>query len=352
MMSDDYREQRATYEQEAWDWWTGGAVEAAQQRAQEQERQRGERREDQIRAHIGVEMRQYGYGLAQDALPMPRGCLFYILVIVGLGVTVEFLSQFVVSLIYNFASFTKAFDAAYPSSWVLSTSTQFTFFAALLFIADWAAKFIGLSILGGMSTAVRRLFALYALCSASVAIVVFWYFLPAQLGIVPSPFSYQPFFLPTFIGAAIALILMFGVRIMYGVARGTFQLNQFAPWRWVKRFITLGNSRRLVMQPNVRPQVNNPKLQSAFDQLFRENAGLLGGTAGAIRRELTTGVLAGGKSHVAKGRERIVNLLRILREQELTPDDRAVAKHVLHDLADALRPLGYVLKDQQGVSDD
>jgi len=84
------------------------------------------------------------------------------------------------------------------------------------------------------------------------------------------------------------------------------------------------------------PQASNPKLQNTLRELFRDSDKIPGGTAGAVRHELKTGELVGGKSHLQKGRERVVRLERILAQENLSPDDRALAERILHDLREAL----------------
>lgn len=78
------------------------------------------------------------------------------------------------------------------------------------------------------------------------------------------------------------------------------------------------------------------RLEGALRELFRESDKIPGGTAGAIRQELKTGVPVGGRSHIQKGQERVTQLERILAREELSPADRATAESVLRDLRDAL----------------
>lgn len=82
--------------------------------------------------------------------------------------------------------------------------------------------------------------------------------------------------------------------------------------------------------------MSNPRLQNAVDELFRANAKIIGGTAGAIIYERITGNLVGGKSHSEKGRRRAIQLQRILEKEALTPEDRTIAQNLLDDLQDAL----------------
>ena len=52
------------------------------------------------------------------------------------------------------------------------------------------------------------------------------------------------------------------------------------------------------------PTAEDPRLQRVIQELFRANARLPGGTAGAVRHEVRTGELVGGKSHIRKAIER------------------------------------------------
>ncbi len=88
--------------------------------------------------------------------------------------------------------------------------------------------------------------------------------------------------------------------------------------------------------PVPRPTVTNERLRNTVNQLYREGDQLPGGTAGAVRYELRTGELVGGRSHVIKARERIANLERILREESLSPSDRTTAIRLRDDLKAAL----------------
>jgi hypothetical protein len=60
-----------------------------------------------------------------------------------------------------------------------------------------------------------------------------------------------------------------------------------------------------------------------------------GGTADAIREQLRTGKLIGGKDHIRKGRERLRQINRILARNPDHPD-RALLERLRDDLEDAL----------------
>lgn len=71
-------------------------------------------------------------------------------------------------------------------------------------------------------------------------------------------------------------------------------------------------------------------------QLYRPNAETGdGGTADAIREQLRTGEMVGGKDHTQKGRERIRQIERILARNPDHPD-RALLQRLREDLKDAL----------------
>ncbi|MED0761600.1 hypothetical protein P4S93_12585, partial [Aneurinibacillus thermoaerophilus] len=84
--------------------------------------------------------------------------------------------------------------------------------------------------------------------------------------------------------------------------------------------------------------VSNQKLKNAIDQMYRPGATIGdGGLADAIRHELSTGQLVGGKSHIQKGIERVRNLENIIKKENLNPNDLATAQKLLDDLKDALQ---------------
>ena len=56
----------------------------------------------------------------------------------------------------------------------------------------------------------------------------------------------------------------------------------------------------------------------------------------AIRHELKTGKLVGGKSHIQKGMERLKNLENILKKQNLTSTEKKIVQDLINDLRKAL----------------
>ncbi|HXJ34610.1 MAG TPA: RHS repeat-associated core domain-containing protein, partial [Candidatus Eisenbacteria bacterium] len=82
-------------------------------------------------------------------------------------------------------------------------------------------------------------------------------------------------------------------------------------------------------------QASNAELRDALGELFRLKDRIPGGTAGAIRDELRQGLT----KHLLKGRERLSQLQRLLREGGLCGTDRAIAEAVVMDLQAALGAL-------------
>ncbi|MFD1738095.1 hypothetical protein ACFSCX_16290, partial [Bacillus salitolerans] len=83
--------------------------------------------------------------------------------------------------------------------------------------------------------------------------------------------------------------------------------------------------------------VSNQKLKNAIDQMYRPDAKIGNGSlADAVRHELKTGELVGGKSHIQKANERIKNLENIIKKQDLNDNDLELAFELLNDLKNAL----------------
>ncbi|MBE7038557.1 MAG: hypothetical protein E7404_06630 [Ruminococcaceae bacterium] len=84
-------------------------------------------------------------------------------------------------------------------------------------------------------------------------------------------------------------------------------------------------------------KVNNPKLKNAINEIYRSNATIGdGGLADAIRYELQTGKLIGGKSHIQKGKERLKNLENIIKMQNLTSEEEKIAIEIMENIKNAL----------------
>ena len=83
--------------------------------------------------------------------------------------------------------------------------------------------------------------------------------------------------------------------------------------------------------------VENKALKNAANELYRPTATIGdGGTADAIRYELAQGKYV---QHAQKGFDYVKNLQKILRTEQLSPSDRAIAMRLLNDLQDALGSL-------------
>ena len=84
-------------------------------------------------------------------------------------------------------------------------------------------------------------------------------------------------------------------------------------------------------------KVSNTKLKNTIKEIYRPGAKIGdGGLADAIRREIKTGQLVGGKSHIQKGAERLKNLERISQRENLTKQERKIVEDLIRDLKRAL----------------
>lgn len=85
----------------------------------------------------------------------------------------------------------------------------------------------------------------------------------------------------------------------------------------------------------------NPRLTNILTNLFRKQDALPGGTAAALRAELSkVGAQTGGKSHLQKALEGAQALSNALEKQPLSDFERALAQSVLDDLGRALEMIG------------
>ncbi len=88
---------------------------------------------------------------------------------------------------------------------------------------------------------------------------------------------------------------------------------------------------------NLLSKVNNIKLKNTIKEMYRPGAKMGdGGLADAIRYEIKTGNLVGGKSHIQKGNERLRNLERIVNREVLSKQERKIAEELIVDLQSAL----------------
>ena len=92
-------------------------------------------------------------------------------------------------------------------------------------------------------------------------------------------------------------------------------------------------------QNELLSQADNPQLQNAIKQLYRENSFIGdGGTADIIRFEQQTGLMLGknGGSHLQKGMDMAKYIENKILTQDLSPSDRALATQLLEDLNNVL----------------
>ena len=84
-------------------------------------------------------------------------------------------------------------------------------------------------------------------------------------------------------------------------------------------------------------RVSNPKLKNTIKEIYRPGAKVGdGGLADAVRHEIQTGKLVGGKSHIQKGAERLKNLERISKRETLSKQERKIVEDLINDLKSAL----------------
>lgn len=84
-------------------------------------------------------------------------------------------------------------------------------------------------------------------------------------------------------------------------------------------------------------KASDEKIKNVIKELYRQGAIIGdGGTADAIRHEIKTGELVGGKSHIQKGKERLKNLENILKKSDLSKKDKKIAEKLHKDLKKAL----------------
>jgi RHS repeat-associated protein len=87
---------------------------------------------------------------------------------------------------------------------------------------------------------------------------------------------------------------------------------------------------------NLLKNVENKKLENIIKDLYREKAKVgSGSTADAIRHELQTGDLVGGRSHIQKGQDALRGVEKLLG-QGLSAGDKQKAGFLANDLRDAL----------------
>ncbi len=110
----------------------------------------------------------------------------------------------------------------------------------------------------------------------------------------------------------------------------------------VKKVVGAVRGGKASVREQLLDSVSNDKLKNCINEMYRPGATTGdGGLADAIRHELTTGELVGGKSHITKGLERVRNLENIIAKQNLDSADLKIATDLLNDLKSALELGGY-----------
>ena len=86
----------------------------------------------------------------------------------------------------------------------------------------------------------------------------------------------------------------------------------------------------------LKPVAEGPELQKIIDQLYKPTDTVLGGTAGAVRKELATGAQVGGKTHTIKAVERAAQLEKGIASGKFSGRDLELAKAIAQDLRNAV----------------
>ncbi|WP_222431479.1 hypothetical protein, partial [Xanthomonas vasicola] len=91
-----------------------------------------------------------------------------------------------------------------------------------------------------------------------------------------------------------------------------------------------------------KPIVTDPELSSLIDDLYRDGAKIgSGSTADAVRYEMRTGEMVGGRSHSQKAQDYIRALQRWGNENDGNPNvssiDKDYARKVIEDMKNALK---------------
>lgn len=85
-------------------------------------------------------------------------------------------------------------------------------------------------------------------------------------------------------------------------------------------------------------EAQNQSLKNQIAELYRPGAKIGdGGTADALRHEINTGNLVGGKSHYLKAKERVRALTKLVNSRTLSMSDEKIALDLINDLNDSLK---------------
>ncbi|MCL2853730.1 MAG: hypothetical protein FWE20_12015 [Defluviitaleaceae bacterium] len=129
-----------------------------------------------------------------------------------------------------------------------------------------------------------------------------------------------------------------GVGAARGVGRVVSWLDRIASVNRPEGTSSVAAGRaRFSRKDELMYNVENRNLKNTIRELYRGDARIGdGGTASAVRHELATGELVGGKSHLSKARQRITNLERIIQNENLSKGDLEIAQQLLDDLINAV----------------
>ena len=98
------------------------------------------------------------------------------------------------------------------------------------------------------------------------------------------------------------------------------------------------DSKMSVKGQQLYDNAQNQSLKNQIAELYRPGAKIGdGGTADALRHEIKTGKLVGGKSHYLKAKERVRSLTKLVNSGTLSASDKKIAQDLINDLNDALK---------------
>lgn len=106
--------------------------------------------------------------------PLPRGCIFYAIVIVLLAFGVEFAAVALQQLVLKVLSTVHATPPAALLSWILFTGHIFSGLATLALLGNWVSGLFGRGCLGGLVKTIAILFFLLFLSGLVTALLVAW----------------------------------------------------------------------------------------------------------------------------------------------------------------------------------
>jgi hypothetical protein len=98
---------------------------------------------------------------------------------------------------------------------------------------------------------------------------------------------------------------------------GAYAGSLFGPWKSFAGFLS---------------RVTNPKLKNILNGIFKETDEIAGGTMGALRHEMLSGLATKGKFHADKAGQLVNALTNALRNQPLTPFERQFTQGLLRAL--------------------